>query len=245
MKKFSKLVALLTLIFTLLLSCSKSEVTTTIDNSTLNKPCIPIRPLNANIINIGTQVWATKNLDVSTYNDGTPIPQVTNTSTWTSLTTGAWCYCIDDPAMGVVYGKMYNWYAVAGIYDTASATNPALRKHLAPTGWHVPTKAEWTILTTCLGGTTVAGGKLKEAGTAHWKVPNTDATNSSSFTGLPCGYRGTNAMYTNLGFKGCWWSASPFMQSDALYIYLNYNDGSSYINSIFKQAGLSVRCIKD
>ena len=79
-------------------------------------------------------VWTTKNLDVTTYRNGTPIPQVTSATAWANLTTGAWCYYNNDPANNAVYGKLYNWYAVAEIYYTASLSNPALRKKLAPNG---------------------------------------------------------------------------------------------------------------
>jgi uncharacterized protein (TIGR02145 family) len=99
-----------------------------------------------NSVIIGTQEWQKENLNVSKYSDGTPIPQVTNASNWASLSTGAWCYYNNDPANGAIYGKLYNWYAVAGIHDAASLTNPDLRKKLAPTGWHIPTDTEWTTI---------------------------------------------------------------------------------------------------
>lgn len=98
-------------------------------------------------ITIGTQIWSNTNLDVTTYRDGTPIPQVTDPTAWVNLTTGAWCYYNNDPANGAIYGKLYNWYAVAGIHDAASLNDPSLRKQLAPQGWHIPTDAEWTTLT--------------------------------------------------------------------------------------------------
>ncbi len=128
-----------------------------------------------------------QNLNVSRYTDGTPIPQVTNQSQWANLTTGAWCYYDNDTSNGVIYGKLYNWYAVAGIYDAASLANPALRKKLAPTGWHLTSNEEWLILISDLGGDSVAGGKMKQAGTTLWADPNALATNSSGFTGLPGG----------------------------------------------------------
>lgn len=156
-----------------------------IDSITFKRPVV-----NTSQVTICTQTWATKNLDVTTYNDGTPIPQVTDPTAWANLTTGAWCYYNNYAANNATYGKLYNWYAAAGIYDAASLANPALRKKLAPTGYHVPTDAEWTILTTCLGGESVAGGKMKSTGTSLWTAPNTAATNSSGFTGLPGGCRG-------------------------------------------------------
>jgi hypothetical protein len=109
-------------------------------------------------VTIGTQIWSSTNLDLTTYRDGTPIPQVTDPTQWTNLTTGAWCYYNNDPANGAIYGKLYNWYAVVGIHDNDPNTP---NKILAPTGWHVPTDTEWTTLTTFLGGESIAGGKIQ------------------------------------------------------------------------------------
>ena len=197
-------------------------------------------------ITIGTQTWTTKNLDVATYSDGTPIPQVTDPTAWANLTTGAWCYYKNDAATGTTYGKLYNWYAAAGIYDAASLSNPALRKKLAPTGYHVPTDAEWSTLTTCLGGESVAGGKMKEAGTTHWNSPNTLATNSSGFTGLPGGYRYDVGPFLNIGNYGYWWSSSEVDTKIAWSRYLDSFAGSatSYGPSL-KEDGFSVRCLRD
>lgn len=110
-----------------------------LDSITFKRPVVNIAH-----VTICKQVWATKNLDVTTYMDGTPIPQVTDPTAWANLTTGAWCYYNNLAASNATYGKLYNWYAVAGIYDAASLANPTLRKKLAPTGWHIPTDAEWT-----------------------------------------------------------------------------------------------------
>lgn len=211
-----------------------------IDSITFKRPVVNLPNLT-----ICTQVWATQNLDVTTYSDGTVIPQVTDPTQWANLTTGAWCYYNNDPAYGAVYGKLYNWYAAAGIYDAASLANPALRKKLAPTGWHVPTDAEWTTLTTCLGGETIAGGKMKETGTAHWQIPNQDATNSSGFTGLPGGFRYSSGSFSLIGFNGYWWSSSEYDTAYAWLRYLYYYDGVAYRNSFNKGSGFSVRCLRD
>ena len=112
-------------------------------------------------IKIGNQVWATTNLNVTTYSNGDPIPEVKDPSEWKTLTTGAWCYYNNDPANGTKYGKLYNWYAV---HDP---------RGLAPAGFHIPSDAEWTTLITYLGGESVAGGKLKQAGMYNWISPNT------------------------------------------------------------------------
>ena len=196
-------------------------------------------------VTICTQVWTTKNLDVTAYSDGTVIPQVTDPTAWANLTTGAWCYYNNSSSNGATYGKLYNWYAVAGIYDASSLSNPTLRKKLAPMGWHVPTDTEWTILITCLGGEPVAGGKMKETGTAHWNSPNQDATNSSGFTGLPGGYRDSNGAFSNVGGNGGWWSSSENDTTGAWLRYLYYGGGNANRADYNKAYGFSVRCLRD
>lgn len=206
------------------------------------------RPIIIPNVTICSQVWATKNLDVTTYSDGTPIPQVTDQTAWVNLTTGAWCYYNNDPTNNAVYGKLYNWYAAAGIYDAASLANPALRKSLAPTGWHIPTDAEWTTLTTCLGGESVAGDALKEAGTTHWASLNIGATNSSGFTGLPGGGR-SDTYFTDFGGTGFWWSSSEyytfFSTAYAWTRKLSMISSSAFRGNDKKTVGCSVRCVKN
>ena len=197
---------------------------------------------------IGTQVWTLSNSEVTTYRDGTVIPEVTSSVAWAALTTGAWCYYDNDPANGAVYGKLYNWYAVAGIYDAASLADPSLRKQFAPNGWHVPTTTEWTALVNYLGGYLIAGGKLKEAGLAHWQDPNTDATNESGFTSLPAGYITDSGNMEGLATYGTFWNSTQFDTNTAYHQYLIYNTGEAgnpddtYINKTY---GFSVRLIQD
>jgi uncharacterized protein (TIGR02145 family) len=196
-------------------------------------------------VTIGTQIWSATNLDVTTYRDGTPIPQVTDPTQWANLTTGAWCYYNNDPANGPIYGKLYNWYAVAGIHDTDPSTP---NKVLAPAGWHVPSDTEWTTLTTFLGGVEVAGGKMKATGTSLWQSPNTGATNSSGFTGLPGGNRGNSGtVFFPSGIYAVWWSTT--VNSDIYFNIWAYQLENRYNNSIRdifgKNWGLSVRCIRD
>jgi uncharacterized protein (TIGR02145 family) len=208
-----------------------------IDSITFKRPVAKIPS-----ITIGTQTWTTKNLDVATYSDGTVIPQVTDPTAWASLTTGAWCYYNNDSGTGTTYGKLYNWYAVAGIHDNDPNTP---NKKLAPTGYHVPSDAEWSTLTTFLGGENVAGGKMKETGTAHWNSPNTDATNSSGFTGLPGGDRGSDGTFYYIGTLGVWWSSSEGDTAYAWYRSLYYNYGAAFRNYGSKIYGFSVRCLRD
>lgn len=167
--------------------------------------------------------WSLANLNVAAYSDGTPIPEVTDPALWGALQTGAWCYYDNDPANGAIYGKMYNWYAVAGIHDAASLSNPALRKSLAPTGYHVTTSTESGALVSCLGSL-VAGGKMKETGTAHWNAPNTGATNTSGLTFLPGGRLTVpSGPYIAMGNSGYWWTSNESSSILAISYNLQYN----------------------
>lgn len=201
--------------------------------------------INIPSITIGTQTWTTKNLDVTSYSDGTVIPQVTDPTAWASLTTGAWCYYNNDPANGAIYGKLYNGYAVVGIWNEASKTDATQRKNLAPTGYHVPTDAEWTSLTTYLEGESMAGGKMKAMGTTLWGSPNTDATNTSGFTGLPGGIRNNNGRFSDIVVFGLWWSSSEYGTANAWNRILYCNDGSAFREYENIGFGFSVRCIGD
>ena len=180
---------------------------------------------------IGSQVWMQKDLNVCKYRNGDDIPLVTDPTAWSNLTTGACCYYEDNTANGPVYVKLYNWYAV---------NDP---RGLAPLGYHIPNDNEWTTLTTFLGGTYVAGGKMKA--TTVWISPNYNATNSSGFTGLPSGFRSAIGE-TNSGIGGFvgYWSASDYNTSGFCYHLSSVNDYCPrYVED--KKVGLSVRCLRD
>ena len=182
---------------------------------------------------IGTQRWAARNLDVITYQDGTPIPEVTDPTAWSLLTTGAWCYHNNDPANDAIYGKLYNWYAVSNI------TNGGL----APVGQHVPTNTEWTTLGTFLG--TNVGGKMKQTGTTYWNSPNLGATNSSGFTALPGGSRNEDGPFFNIRNLGFWWSSSEKDATQVWFRFLAAYDSNLNTGFNFKGYGYSVRCMYD
>ena len=197
-------------------------------------------------ITIGTQVWMEENLKTITYNDGTAIPNITVDATWSAANTGAYCDFINTPAYSTTYGRLYNWYAVDNNAATMVTSNGG--KNVCPTGWHVPSAAEWTTLTDYLGGFSVAGGKLKETGTTHWINVNTGATNESGFTALPGGYRYSFGPFDYLGLNGGWWSTTEHPDSPT------YNALPQYMSSVSifvfggnanKKNGLSVRCVKD
>ncbi|MFM1933137.1 MAG: hypothetical protein RL360_17 [Bacteroidota bacterium] len=182
-------------------------------------------PVYLPTIVIGTQQWSRENLDVVTYRNGDIIPQVTDETTWNSLTTGAWCYYNNDPA-NAKYGKLYNWYAV---------NDP---RGLAPAGWHIPTNSEWGILIDKLNS--YPGDldkKLKAVGTV-WSN-NTGATNESGFTGLPGGTR-AGGSFSRLGLIGMWWSAGT-----CAYAYLEYTISDLRRSGSNSEFGISVRCIRD
>jgi uncharacterized protein (TIGR02145 family) len=183
---------------------------------------------------IGSQWWMAENLRTATYANGEPIPNVTDANTWLNLDTGAWCNYNNDLAFDSVYGKLYNCYTAVDA------------RGLCPAGWHVPTDAEWTILTDYLGGIAVAGGKMKSTGTQYWSGSNTMATNESSFSGLPGGFRdGTNVVFNVVGSYGNWWSSTEYDTSDTWFRYLNYANGLAYRSSTNKRSGFSIRCVKD
>ena len=183
-------------------------------------------------VTIGTQTWMAENLKVTKYNDGIAIPNVTDDTAWSELTTGALCDYDNTPSNSETYGKLYNWHAVN-------------TEKLCPTGWHVPSDAEWTVLTDYLGGESVAGGKLKETGTTHWASPNTGATNETGFTALPGGSRSSNGTFYDIGSNGLWWSATVYGASNAWYLYVSSNNSTVRINNISKGYGFSVRCVRE
>ncbi|MBM2816458.1 MAG: hypothetical protein HW421_3220 [Ignavibacteria bacterium] len=182
---------------------------------------------------IGNQVWMKRNLDVDHYRNGDPIPEVRDSAQWPKLKTGAWCYYENNSDSGKIYGKLYNWYAV---------NDP---RGLAPAGWHVPSDAEWTTLTTFLGGDSVAGGKLKEAGTLHWRSFFPCATNESGFSALPGGYRIWDGIFMNIGCIGHWWSSSKENAVDSWLRILNFSNTNINRFEAENFYGSSVRCIKN
>jgi uncharacterized protein (TIGR02145 family) len=186
---------------------------------------------------IGTQEWMAENLKTKTYNNGTAIPLVTDFTTWGTLSTPGYCwYSNDSVSNKTTYGALYNWYAV----NTG---------HLAPTGWHVPSDAEWTILANYLGSG--AGGKLKETGTAHWVTPNTGATNVTGFSALPGGSRGSiYGTFNYVGNEGLWWSSTVYDGTSSLFCWIWHDDASLFSSSSTnfgygKAYGMSVRCLRD
>ena len=176
-------------------------------------------------VQIGDQCWFAENLRTTTYLNGDAISQNLSDGDWQSTTSGAMAFYISGPA----YGGLYNWYAV----DDA--------RGLCPSGWHVPTDEEWTILTDHLGGELVAGGQMKS--NYGWFLGG-NGTNSSGFSGLPGGGRFTNGLFNNAGLDGNWWSSSP-SGSSAWSRFLYYGNVYVYRYLNNPRYGLSVRCVRD
>ena len=228
------------------MGCKKKSITTKVvsknDNTNIvgknGNGVTDIDGNNYKTVIIGNQEWMAENLKVTRYNDASSIPNVTDTSKWSSNTTGAWCYNNNDTFNNTVYGKLYNWYTV----NLSSNGN----KNLCPTGWRLPTSIEWNILTDYLGGDTIAGGKMKEVGFQRWNSPNIDATNSSLFNGLPGGiFSRFNSIFIPIGLAGGWWSNSEFDTSNAWIRGINCSSGIVYNEYTSKKNGVSVRCLRD
>ncbi len=184
-------------------------------------------------VQIGEQVWMAENLKVTHYRNGDEIPTGYSDDDWINLTTGAYAVYDDNESNADTYGYLYNWYVVED------------DRGVCPAGWHIPTDDEFTVLIDYLGGESVAGGKMKEAGIEHWISPNEGATNESGFTGLPSGCRYSDGRYINIYNIGYFWSSTESSDSNARYQGLLYNTPAVLKNGVNKGYGLSIRCLKD
>ncbi len=207
-------------------------------------PAETVTDIDGNVyktVKIGLQSWMAENLKVTKFSNGDPIPNITGGSEWRALTKGAYCNYNNDTSSASVYGRLYNWYAVN---DSRS---------IAPTGWHLPTNAEWAAMQAFLGVEntkgldTISGGRLKEAGTAHWDNPNTGADNESGFSALPGGIRfgSGEAAFYNIRSSGVWWTNTAMTDSIAYNHGLARGSAGCYLSFGSKKDGCSVRCIKD
>ena len=216
-------------------------------------------------VNISGQQWATSNCDMVCTPMGNLIANVTDNTAWSNsqatydstytATAGTieqktyaavkaaamWSYYNNDPSIGSIYGKLYNWFAVKLLQmdiDYYNTANPA-----TPWGYRVPTDTDFTTLQTNLGGSAVAGGKMKVAGTAYWLTPNTGANNSSGFSALPSGNR-TNGVYGVITQHSQFWTITESDANNAILKSL-YNGGIDITSvNINKSRGESIRLIK-
>ncbi len=197
---------------------------------------------------IGSQCWMAENLKTTYYQNGTPIPNETNNSSWSNLTTGSYAWYDNDISWKESYGALYNWY-------TTVDTNG-----LCPSGWHIPTHDEWTELTDFIGGTgSPHGNELKSCRMVNspldsicniyehprWDSSNQYGTDDYGFSGLPGGVRDFFGNFNNIGMNGIWWSST---ESSSYYVWrcaLDYDFGYVTVCNSHKRSGFSVRCLKD
>jgi len=189
---------------------------------------------------IGDQCWMAANLKTTKYSNGSPIEYPgPDYWAWYNNTTGAYAWNDNDISWKNIYGALYNLYAVKNANG------------LCPTGWHVPTDAEYTTLSNYLGGESVAGGKMKSIRTdpdphPRWNSPNAGATNESYWTGFPGGIRDYWGFFGELGTRGAWWTSTEVGSNGAWSRSIYYSGPSIIPNSdFFPQYGLNVRCLKD
>jgi len=196
------------------------------------------------LVGIGDRCWFAENLRTALFANGDTIPNITDNTAWTGLTTGAWAHYGNDSANGNTYGKLYNWYAVAAVQG------------LCPKGWHVPSDKEWFAMLNSVDHTVDdpraisfigwnAGGRMKTTGTRHWARPNLGATDESGFSGLPGGQIDHSGSYADVTVKGYYWSASQRSGRDGWYYALTTNSVYPIKESAARFRGFSVRCVKD
>lgn len=199
-----------------------------------------------NWIGIGEQAWMAENLMVTHYSNGKSIPLIESRTVWDALGVEdkAYCWYNNSTTNRDTYGGLYTW--AAAMNGAASSTvNPSGVQGVCPAGWHLPSDAEWKELTDYLGGSTIAGGKMKEPGITHWASPNEGATNASGFSAIPGGSRNSNGEFLDVGFLGNWWSSSEYDAHVAWYRALIYGNAGIYRGSYGMYDGFSVRCVRD
>jgi len=219
------------------LRCPEMPTVTDVDGNTYNT------------VQIGNQCWMAENLKTTTYRNVTAIPNVTDNDAWYNLTTGAYVWYDNDISWKDSYGALYNWF---------TTVDP---NGLCPTGWHVPSNDEWTVLTDYIGGTSSPhGNELKSCRQVNspfggvcitsehprWNEHGTHyGTDDYGFSGLPGGFRFNDGAFTNVGSSGFWWSSTEYSSLIAGCRYLSYHLGSVGVLYNYKRSGFSVRCLRD
>jgi uncharacterized protein (TIGR02145 family) len=217
---------------------SSDSVNITFQSDSTSCPGIPIVTYGGQIyhtVKIGTQCWLKENLNIGT--------KISGDSNQTSTTTiQKWCYNDDTTECGI-YGGLYQWNMAMQFSTTEGAQG------ICPSGWHIPSDGEWTTLTNYLGGINAAGGPLKEKGTIHWTTPNTGATNSTGFTGLPGGgntiFPAGVENFHYLNQSGTFNSSTEYNAYFAWGVALYYLSAGIDRNQADKDNGVSIRCLKN
>jgi len=183
-----------------------------------------------NTVQIGAQCWMAQNLNFGNRVNG-------NTLQTYNETPEKYCYN-DQEANCYIYGGLYQWDEMMQYSETPGAQG------ICPEGWYIPDEAEWTWLTNFLGGSSSAGGSMKEIGITHWSTPNTGASNSSGFTALPGGTRDLSGSFSNQNFFGNFWTSTGVDADLSTRRILAYNQAQISANNYSTESGLSVRCRK-
>ena len=188
-----------------------------------------------NLVVIGGQIWMKENLAY--------LPEVVGVETGSEdsgYEEEAFYYVYKNEATSKSEAKATSNYQTYGVLYNWTAAKTA-----CPPGWHLPGNAEWTQLTDYLGKVIVAGGKMKETGTTHWKSPNSAATDESGFTALPGGSRMMDGTFSNIGIFGCWWSLTEDIPGNPTFWSLDYSNGSVGRPNGGDGNGFSVRCLRN
>jgi len=231
---------------TCIINYSFAEIQSALSNLT------PLIDMDGNLYStvvIGSQEWIVGNLRTTTYADGTAIPNVTDTTLWAADTTGAYCWFNNDIMYKEILGGLYNWHAVTNVRGLC--LNQFREGGILSVGWHVPTMAEWDVLSAAIGGAITAGGHLKEMGLAHWDAPNTGATDTYGFRMMGNGNR-----WVDLQSGEGWASKSVYSDTwsqdengldnthgDSVYVSNNGVALSDYDTE--KYGGMAVRAVRN
>ena len=202
---------------------------------TWGNPVVDIDGNEYHEVVIGTQTWLVENLKTTRYKNGDPIPDVTDNTAWATSTTGARCWYNNNESLYSKYGSLYNSYV---------ARDP---RGIGPEGYHVPTYAETNTLMAFLGGTLLAGGKMKQPGfTDHWAAPNTGATNESGFTAIGSGRRHeASGLFSMIDANMHFWTTNIYQVINGTYKRIHYEKADLTEASSLFSYGASIRCIKD
>ncbi len=223
-------------------SCNKKDDDATDDdnidaNQIIATPDVPVTDIDGNTyqtIKIGNQIWMAENLKTTKFRDNTSIIEIANNTSWGDYliaTEGKYCKYNNNSDSGEIYGYLY---------DGIAAYNS---RNIAPTGWRLPTEADWDTLVQYLGGVYVAGGKLKEIGFIHWESPNSGADNLSGFKAVGSGYRNISGVFYAIRQQAYWWVASS--SGGGVVRLVNYNGTDIQKGYTNFQWGYSIRCIKE
>ena len=195
-------------------------------------PCTDAYGNSYATVQIGTQLWMAENLKTAKYSNGDAIPNVTDNTQWSMLSTGAYCHYDNLTSNASIYGELYNWFAAADI------------RNICPNGWHVSTYDEWKILIITLGDSNIAGGKLKDNCSSLWVSPN-KASNESGFTARPNGGRDIDGSYFNITYSSGWLTSTEYWGDPTYTMYFGIGSYDAYIYSGYgsKPGGGAVRCI--